>query len=108
MTSIELKSPFKIFALLIHILNIANQLRTTNCLEFKKKGNWTKYYTITLWRNNDDIKKFVYSGAHMYAIRKSKRMVKEIRTLTIEADGLPSWKEAIILLKTKGKPRFLI
>jgi len=107
-TSIELKSPFKIFALLIHVINIVNELSSTNCLEFKRKGGWTKHYTITIWRNNDDIKKFVYSGAHMYAIKKSKKIVKEIRTLTIEANSLPSWKEAFYLLKTEGKPRLLI
>ncbi|MEK6152480.1 DUF3291 domain-containing protein [Flavobacteriaceae bacterium 3-367] len=102
-TSIELKSPFKIFAFLIFNQNIVHQLKSHNCIEFKKKGSWIKYYTMTLWRNKDDIKRFVHNEAHKHAIGKSKTIAKEIKTLTIEAYTLPNWKEAIILLKIKGK-----
>jgi len=89
-TSIELEGPFM------------KQLKSTNYMDFKKRGFWTKHYTMTLWRSENEIKKFASSGAHKEAIRNSKRIAKEIRTITIDADELPSWSVAKKLLK-KGK-----
>ena len=43
-TSIELKTVFKFFPLSIYALNIVNQLKTTNCLAFKK----TRHLEIAL------------------------------------------------------------
>ena len=54
-TFIELKSPFKFFALSYSALSIAKQLKDTNCKGFKKKGFWTKHYTMTLWNNEEDL-----------------------------------------------------
>lgn len=102
-TSIELKSPLHFFKLSIFALHISNQLKASNCIEFKKKGFWTKHYTMTLWRNEDDMKAFAYSGAHLDSIKKSKSIAKEISSITIEANDLPKWKEAKILLKSQGK-----
>lgn len=94
-TSIELKGPFQFFALSAQALNIIKQLKSTNCKDFKKKGIWTKHYTMTLWNNEDELKAFATSGAHLDAMKKSKQIAKEIRTITIETDALPTWKEAI-------------
>tara|TARA_R110002073_G_scaffold103234_2_gene233709 strand:+ start:6547 stop:6885 length:339 start_codon:yes stop_codon:yes gene_type:complete len=102
-TSIELKSPLHFFKLSVFALHISNQLKTSNCIEFKKKGFWTKHYTITLWKNEEDMRAFAYNGAHLDAIKKSKLLAKEIKTITIEANDIPNWKEAQILLNTKGK-----
>lgn len=70
------------------------QLKATNCRAFKKKGIWTKHYTMTLWSSEEEIKKFAYSNAHKEAMNKSHKVAKEIRTITINADTLPSWEEA--------------
>ena len=94
-TSIELKGPFQFFALSAQALKIIKQLRSTNCKDFKKKGIWTKHYTMTLWNNEDELKAFATSGAHLDAMKSSKQIAKEIRTITIETDALPTWKEAI-------------
>ena len=102
-TSIELKTPLHFFKLSIFALHISNQLKTSNCIELKKRGFWTKHYTMTLWRNEEDIKAFAYSGAHLDAIKKAKFVAKEIRSIIIEADDIPKWGEAKILLKSKGK-----
>lgn len=102
-TSIELKSPFMFFSLSILAFHITNQLKSSNCIEFKKKGSWKKHYTMTLWRNENDMKAFVYSDAHIRAIKNSKKITKEIRTLTIEAYTMPSWKGALVLLENTGK-----
>jgi hypothetical protein len=98
-TSIELKGPLKFFALSAHALTIIKQLKATKCKDFKKRGFWTKHYTMTLWNNESELKEFAKSGAHLDAMKKSKQIAKEIRTLTIDADKLPSWNEAKLLLE---------
>jgi hypothetical protein len=101
-TSIELKGPLKFFALSTKALKIVKQLKSTNYKDFKKRGVWTKHYTMTLWNNEEELKEFARSGAHLEAMKISKQIAKEIRTITIEANTLPNWKEAIKLLE-KGK-----
>lgn len=54
---------------------------------------------MTLWNNEDELKVFAKSGAHLEAMKSSKSIAKEIRTITIETDSLPTWKEAIKLLE---------
>lgn len=98
-TSIELKGPLKFFALSSSALQIIRQLRTTNCKDFKKRGIWTTHYTMTLWNTEDELKHFASSGAHLEAMKAGKRIAKEIRTVTIDADSLPNWKEAKRILK---------
>lgn len=98
-TYIELKGPFDFFILSKKALHIIRQLRSTKCKEFKKKGIWKKHYTMTLWDNENDLREFASSGAHLSAMKTSGEIAKEIRTLTIEANELKGWKEAQLLLK---------
>jgi hypothetical protein len=99
-TSIELKGPLKFFALSIRALEIVKQLKKSNHKGFKKKGFWTTHYTMTLWSNEEDMKDFAKSGAHLEAMRTSKQIAKEIRTITIDANKFPNWTEAITLLES--------
>ena len=105
-TSIELKSPLKFFLLSASALQIIRQLKATNCKEFKKKGWWTKHYTMTLWDNQGDIERFAKSGAHLIAMKTSSRIAKEIRTTTIDATTPPKWGKAMELLKNGKVIRF--
>lgn len=98
-TSIELKGPMKYFALIKYAINVTKQLKSTNCKDFKKRGVWTTHYTMTLWESERDQKEFARSGAHLEAMKLSSKIAKEIRTITIDADRLPNWKEAKRLLK---------
>jgi len=98
-TSMELKGPLKFFALSSMALSIVKQLRATNCKDFKKRGLWTKHYTMTLWNSESELKEFAHSGAHLDAMKKSRNIAKEIRILTIDTDTLPSWEEAKRLLE---------
>jgi len=81
---------------------IMKQLKSADYIDFKKKGIWTKHYTMTLWRSEDEMKKFATSGAHNTAMRNSRSIAKEIRTITIDANELPSWSTAKQLL-VEGK-----
>lgn len=101
-TSIELKGPFKFFLLASKALKITRQLKATTCKDFSKRGFWTTHYTMTLWKNEQDLKAFAKSGAHLEAMKTSAEIAKEIRTFTYDAEELPSWNEAKKLLK-KGK-----
>lgn len=98
-TSITLKGPLQFFALSASALQIIRQLRATNCKAFRKRGIWTTHYTMTLWHSEEDLREFARSGAHLEAMKKSRHIAKEIRTITIDAESLPSWKEAKQLLE---------
>ena len=102
-TSIELQSPFKFFALSYSAMKIMTQLRATNYVKKKTIGFWTKHYTMTLWENENDLKSFAKSSHHLAAMKKGSTIAKEIRTLTIEADQLPNWKNSKLLLLQKGR-----
>ena len=98
-TSIELKGPFKFFPLSLYAWKVTKQLQNTKNLEFKKTGFWMKHYTMTLWPGEKELKDFAKSGAHLEAMRISRKIAREIRTLTIDAEKLPDWKTAKKMLK---------
>ncbi len=100
--SIKLKGPHKYFALSFKAWRIVQQLKSTNYEDFKKKGLWTTHYTMTLWKAEDEMRKFASSGPHKEVMKSSQRIAKEIRTLKIDADELPTWSAAVALLE-KGK-----
>jgi len=102
-TSIELKGPFKFFALSSQALKITRQLKATNCLKFKKRGFWTTHYTMTLWNTEEELQQFARSGAHLQAMKDSAKIAREIRTYTYDADHLPKWSTAIQLMLHKAK-----
>jgi len=102
-TCIELKNPLKFFLLSQKALGIVLQLKNTNCVEMKKRGFWTRHYTMTLWKNEADLKRFAKSGAHLEAMKMSGKIAKEIKTLTIDSDTFPDWKIAKSILE-KVKP----
>ena len=77
-TSIELKGPLRFFALSKQAMHIIRQLKATKCREFKKKGIWTKHYTMTLWNNEDELKEFAKSGTHLKAMKNGHKIAKEI------------------------------
>lgn len=99
-TSIELRNPLLYFVLSHQALFITLQLRKTNCVKMKKRGLWTTHYTMTLWENEADLKDFARSGAHFKYMKTSGKIAKAIKTLTIDATEMPSWKEARAMLAT--------
>ncbi len=101
-TSIELKGPFKFFALSAKAMGILKQLKSSECLDYKKQGIWTTHYTMSLWKNEQDLQLFARSGAHLKAMKESQSLAKRIITRTIDREQLPTWKEAKLLLK-EGK-----
>lgn len=99
-TSITLRSPFHFFALANQALQITRQLQRTECIAFRKRGIWTTHYTMTLWENEAQLRAFATNGAHLRSMQASKKIAKAIKTVTIDADALPSWREALNMLRT--------
>lgn len=106
LTSIELKSPLHFFSLSRQAFKIIKQLNRSPHLDFKKRGLWTTHFTMTLWTNEEELLAFARSGAHLEAMKNSAKIAKEIRTLTIDAEALPSWKEAQGLLERASVIRY--
>lgn len=76
----------------------------------KSKGNLSvdakriKGYqcTITSWESREAMLDFLHSGAHQKAIQAFHKIATG-RTYGFESDQLPTWSEAMVLLKEKGK-----
>jgi hypothetical protein len=101
-TSLELKGALKFFLFSAMAMKVIRQMKGANLIAFKKRGVWKKHYTMSLWHSEEVLKAFARSGAHHEAMRNSKLVAKEIRTLTLDADKMPDWKTAMQMLE-KGK-----
>ncbi len=102
-TLIELKNPLKFFALSYHALQIIKQMKSTAVVQYKSTGLWTTHYTMSLWKNKEDMQTFARSGAHLEAMKQSAKLAKLIKTLSIEIDTLPEWKTAKQRIQKEGK-----
>ncbi|RDY58723.1 DUF3291 domain-containing protein [Flagellimonas nanhaiensis] len=102
-TSIELKSPLLFFRLSLVSLQVINQLKNSSCIDYRTTGFWKKHYTITLWRDKEEMQNFSRNGNHLYAMGKSRFIAKEIRVAILNMDEFPNWKEAKTLLAHSGK-----
>ncbi len=102
LTSIKLKGPFSFFLFSLRAMRVGQQLQTTPCKAFRKRGIWTTHYTMTLWNSEQEMADFVRSPAHREAMKGSASLAMEIRLHTYEGTWLPDWPEAIGLLE-QGK-----
>jgi hypothetical protein len=102
-TYIELRTAFKFFTLANHARKILRQLGDTPCVGYKAKGIWRKHFTMTLWKNREDMADFARSGAHLESMKVSAAISLEIRTLVIETDELPDWTTAKARVLGEGR-----
>jgi hypothetical protein len=103
-TSIRLKGPFLFFKLSYLAMKIVGQLKSNPaCKMYRSRGYWTLHYTMSLWQDEQSLKEFARSGAHLNGMKRSKELAAELWTYTYPTDQLPDWKTAKELLK-KGKP----
>ena len=94
-TYIELKNPFKFFALSSNAMGIVKQIqKAEGCKVYKSTGFWTKHFTMSFWESEEHMKAFAYSGNHQKAMKISGKIAKEIRTYTYQTETLPDWKKA--------------
>ena len=105
LTHIQLKTPLQFFQLSMHAMRVVRQINDTPCIGFKKTGFWKGHYTMTLWRNMQEMQQFSRNGNHLTAVRASSVLAEKVTTLVLEANEFPRWREAKLLLRTKGKTR---
>lgn len=103
-TALKLRSLWGFFRLSWHGLQIVRQMKQQQgFLEMKNTGFGYWHYTLSAWENEAAIKPFAHSGAHLQALKQSKRLATEIVIYTFECDQLPSWPQAKQLLQEHGR-----
>lgn len=60
------------------------------------------HHTVSLWKTKENMQKFVYSGAHMEAIKKFSKIATG-KTFGYSGNTLPSWTEVHEMWKSKAK-----
>lgn len=104
LTSIRLKSVWYFLKLSWFGLKISQQAkRQAGFIHLKNTGFGYWHFTYSAWQNENAMKEFTRSGAHLEAMKKSALLAEEIRTYTYETDLLPTWQDAKVLLLNKGK-----
>ncbi|MEQ8358015.1 MAG: DUF3291 domain-containing protein [Cytophagales bacterium] len=101
-TLITLKHPKHIYTLVTQANEMLKRLGEYNCKGVKTRGFWKNHYTMTLWENEEDIRRFNKSELHQKSIRGASKIANEVRIKRIESDRLIKWKEAKLMLE-KGK-----
>ncbi len=104
-TYIRLRSLWHFFQLSLHGLQIMRQAKSlTGNKGFQNTGFGYKHYTLSAWSDEAAMRQFAYSdGAHKEAMKQSRKIAKEIKTYTYQADAMPTWPEAKQLVEEKGK-----
>lgn len=60
------------------------------------------YHTLTLWENAAAMRRFAYTGAHRRTIEVFPRIATGT-TFGYESDTLPTWAEALEVLRRHGR-----
>lgn len=103
-TSIRLRSLWNYFPLTYNAMHIVRQTRKQpGFVRMKNTGFGYDHYTLSVWKDEDSMKVFARSGAHLTAMKKSAELAHEIRTFSYEGEKLPTWREVRVLLSEKGK-----
>lgn len=101
-TLLRLKSPLKIPMLIRYSGPIFGSISSQGCLSYSSRGIWLNHYTMSVWKSEEDMKKFVHSKEHKEALNNTRKMASSVRFYKAEMGGKPSWKEAYRLLKEQG------
>ena len=102
-TSIQLRSIWKIASLVFHRMKIKSQSKKAGAIKVTTSGLGILSYTMTLWPDENSIAAFSKSGAHLEALKESRLLAVEICILTIDANNIPSVEKAKELLPHEGK-----
>lgn len=103
-TSIKLRSVWHFFRLSLFGMKISRQAKSEKgFIKMKNTGFGYDHYTISVWKTEEDIKRFSHSGTHLEAIKQTRRIATEVRTFTYQTGELPRWAEVKKLLELKGK-----
>jgi len=103
-TSIRLKTVWHFFKLSFFALRIVRQTKQERgFVSMKSTGFGYMHYTLSVWENEEALKRFARNGAHLEAMKQSRSIASEIRTYTFQSEQVPQWNEVKLTLKEKGK-----
>ncbi|QNL21533.1 DUF3291 domain-containing protein [Hyphobacterium sp. CCMP332] len=102
-THLKLKSPWKIFPFMATTAKIIKQLDKSAVVNFKSNSTLRNHYTMSLWKNEKDMRDFYRNGDHAKAMKNAKNIAAEIKTIHFEADAFLPWKKAKKEVDEKGK-----
>lgn len=101
-TKIELNSYSKLLPFFKFNGQIINELKQSKCTQYKVSCNWNLkvWYTMTLWKNENDINEFYRNGSHLEAMKQAKNFSSKINSLRITSQDLIPWSDAKIKFKS--------
>jgi len=103
-TSLKLKHWWGFFKLSLWGLRIVRQTKTQKgFVEIKNTGFGYLHFTLSVWESEADVKDFARSGAHLEAMKDSRKLATKIRIYTFQSEKIPDWKDAKRRLFERGK-----
>lgn len=105
-TRLRLRSAFFWPAFILHALSSARQARAAKgCLSVSVRKSGGAYWTLTTWRDVDEMRAFMLNGSHRKAMPHLVNWCDEASTTRFEWDGeaLPSWSVAEDHMAAHGK-----
>jgi hypothetical protein len=103
-TSLKLKHWWGFFIMSYLALKIIWQTgMQKGFVEMKNTGFGYLHFTLSVWESEALVKDFARSGAHLEAMKSSRKLATEIRIYTFQSDQIPNWKEAKEMLVEHGR-----
>lgn len=81
---------------------IFGSINSHGCLSYSSSGLWLNHYTLTVWRSEEDMKRFIHTKEHKEALANTRRMASSVKFYKAVMDRKPSWREAKKLIHEKG------
>ena len=101
-THLKLKSVWKLFPMMGLSMRIFNELKVNEeCQHYSARNSLFDHYTLTAWKNEEDLRNFVNGFSHKKAMKRTAELAAEVNTVTLRMDEVPNWTEAKRLLKSK-------
>ncbi|MBM7691573.1 heme-degrading monooxygenase HmoA [Peribacillus deserti] len=94
-TRLRLKGKRNLPAFIWYTVKSINQAKKAEGIlysSFNKEG-WHTYWTLTIWENNQSMKKYRNNGSHLKAMKVSRKIASELESMNWEADHQPPWDE---------------
>jgi len=103
-TSLKLKHWWGYFIMSFLALKIVLQTKKQKgFVSMKNRGLGYLHFTLSVWETEEDLKNFARCGAHLAAMKESRKLATEIRVYTFQSELIPVWKDAKRLLFERGR-----
>lgn len=106
-TRLKLRSFLYLLPFVLHTYRSAKQAKSSESfLQGKLKfGLDLTFWTMTMWKDEESMKKYRNSGAHLKAMPKLLNWCSEASVVSWveEKNTIPTWKQAYSLLQQRGR-----